>query len=201
MMGDAFNRALRSLPGAALGLALGFVVAIGSAAALDVKPAKPQPGGSALKPGLSVVYYPTYVRLIEELEDWMEENPGQPGKPLKGLNYKTGDKGALTSGIPMGVGAAISGFIKFDQAGSYSLVVNSNDGFTLDIGGRHILEDPGVHPDQYSGIAHLDIKEPGWYALQMLYFQRKGTSTLQMFWTPPGGDKMVIVPDSAFGYL
>jgi hypothetical protein len=201
MMGDVFGRVLRPALKAALGAFLGLTLATATGAAADPTPVSPQPADSALKAGLSVVYYPTMVRLIEELEDWMDENPGQPGKPLKSLNYQTGESGALTSGIPYGVGAEISGLIKFDQAGTYSLVVNSNDGFTLSIGGEHILEDPGVHPDQYSGIAKVNIAEPGWYALEMLYFQRKGTSTLQLFWTPPGGDKMVVVPASAFAYM
>ena len=52
-----------------------------------------------------------------------------------------------------------------------------------------------------TGPVQATVAEPGWYPLDILYFERKGTSTLQLFWLPPGasGDR-VLVPAEAFGH-
>jgi hypothetical protein len=52
-----------------------------------------------------------------------------------------------------------------------------------------------------SDIAAVEVKEPGWYPLHILYFQRKGTYALQLFWQKPGGEDKEIVPPEAFARL
>ena len=42
---------------------------------------------------------------------------------------------------------------------------------------------------------------PGWYALHVLYFQRKGSYALELHWQRPDGAKMETVPAEAFAYL
>ena len=116
---------------------------------------------------------------------------------------RTAGKSALTSGKTDGVGAEIEGLIHLAKAGTYAFSVRSNDGFVLDIGGKRILEDVDVHGDRYTKITKLAIAQPGWYPLAVLYFERKGTSTLELYWRPPGDEDadMAIVPDAAFARL
>lgn len=186
------------------GLVLAAMVAAGSAMAAEAPQlADPQPAAAERKPGLAVRYYKSFFRLIEEFVEWQTVDKGTPGEPLPMLNYKTSDGFVMTSDINIGVGADISGFIHLDAPGTYSFVANSNDGFRLTIGDVKVLEDPNVHPDRYSNIASLEVDEAGRYALHMLYFQRKGTATLELYWKPPGQEDadFVFVPAEAFAHI
>jgi hypothetical protein len=49
--------------------------------------------------------------------------------------------------------------------------------------------------------AELNIAVPGWYKLEVTYFERKSTSTLQLYWQRPGATEFEIVPAAAFGYM
>ncbi len=197
-MSDYSRRALGLLFGAVLALALGAGMALAAAP----QPLDPQPAAEDLDPGLSVRYYIAFFRLIEEFVEWMAEDEGLAGAPLPALNYRVAGGPALTSGVEDGVGAKITGLIRLDRPGTYSFLVQSNDGFILDIGGAPVLEDPDVHGDRYSKIAKLTVEQPGWYALYLLYFERKGTSTLELYWKQPGDEagSMALVPAGAFAH-
>ena len=172
-------------------------------AAAGPQPLEPQPAAEALTPGLAVRYYNAFFRLIEEFVEWQQEDTGVPGPPIPDINSRVAGGPVLTSGIEDGVGAEITGLIRLDRPGTYSFVVQSNDGFRLQIGGVQVLEDPDVHGDRYSKIAKLSIEQPGWYPLTMLYFERKGTATIELYWKPPGEEagSMAFVPAEAFAHL
>ena len=40
---------------------------------------------------------------------------------------------------------------------------------------------------------------PGWYSIEIDYYQRKGTAALRLKWTPPGGEESV-VPVEVFAH-
>lgn len=183
-------------------IALGLAAA-GPAAAADPQLLDPQPKSADIEAGLSVDYYRAFFREIEDFEDWMEDNEGEAGKLLPALNYRTAGRAVLTSNYVDGVGAKIDGLIYLAKTGTYAFTVRSNDGFVLDIGGVPLLEDPDVHGDRYSAIAKRSVAQPGWYRLSVLYFERKGTATLELYWRPPGEEDagMVIVPAAAFAHL
>ena len=187
---------------AGISVALGLL-ATAPAGGTELQPLDPQQGSAELEAGLSVKYYFSFFREIDDLEWYMGKHKGQVGKPLPALNYRTVGKSALTSGKTDGVGAEIEGLIHLAKAGTYAFSVRSNDGFVLDIGGKRILEDVDVHGDRYTKITKLAIAQPGWYPLAVLYFERKGTSTLELYWRPPGDEDadMAIVPDAAFARL
>ena len=188
-------------------LALGLAAAGPAGAAepqpLGPQPLDPQPGPDEIAAGLSVEYYWSFFREIEDFEYWMEDNKGEAGAPLPALNYRVAGGTVLTSDRTDGVGAKIDGFINLGKSGTYAITVRSNDGFTLGVGGVPLLEDPDVHGDRFSRIAKLAIAQPGWYALSILYFERKNTSTLELYWRPPGEEDagMVLVPSAAFAHL
>lgn len=159
-------------------------------------PAEPQPTAEQLAPGLAVGYVPGFIQRLGEIVAPRKHD----APPLEKLDY-VGDGKVLTSDYDMGVGADIVGFIKLDAPGTWKFQANSNDGVRVSIGGKKIVEDDFVHSDQMSRVGKVEVKEPGWYALHVLYFQKKGTYALQLFWTKPGGSEKEIVPAEAFAHL
>ncbi|HEY7687662.1 MAG TPA: PA14 domain-containing protein [Dongiaceae bacterium] len=183
----------------ALGIALAIGLLTGPTVAFaafdDLTPANPQP--SALQPGLAVNYVDVKARHVDEVE---AEGEGEPGEPLPLLDYQSGSGMVLTSDHADLIGARIRGFINFDQPGRYLMATQSNDGVRVRIADQVVIEDPDVHSDQFSMNAELNIATPGWYKLEVTYFERKSTSTLQLYWQPPGASDFAIVPASAYGH-
>ncbi len=161
-------------------------------------PADPQPDAAKLNDGLAVRYYFAKYNHIRELVDWMKYDDGVQGKPLVMIDHADTVGNVLTTTNSMLVGAHITGFIRFADLGTYRLRVTSNDGVRVTISGRKVFEDPGVHKASTSPDMVYDVTEPGWYPLDILYYQKKGTSALQLHWQPPGAEGFVPVPGSAF---
>lgn len=161
----------------------------------DLKPASPQPAADAVAPGLAVNYVFFKAHHVDDIEG---EGPGEPGEPLPQLDYRSGQGNVLTSDQSDGVGALIKGYIKFPEAGRWLLTANSNDGVRVRVAGAVVIEDPDVHPDQFSANAEINIAEPGWYEIGVTYFERKNNSTLQLLWQPPGKTEFAVVPADAF---
>ena len=91
--------------------------------------------------------------------------------------------------------ARITGLIHLEKVGAYRFAFESNDGVRLKIGGKQIVEDPGVHDDQFSDLGTMDVTQPGWYPLSIDFFERKSTWTLRFLWRPPGvADGVAPVP-------
>lgn len=160
-----------------------------------LQPAEPQP--AQLTPGLAVEYVYAKVNLIEELKG----RKFQPGPPLADINYKWGGN-VLTSTARESVGANIAGFIRFEKPGVYGFEVTSNDGVLVEIGGKVLHDDPGVHSDTTSDRINVKIDQPGWYPLRVTYFQKRGTAALVLAWVPPGEKgKAVPVPAKFYGHV
>ncbi|TNE34174.1 MAG: hypothetical protein EP348_11445, partial [Alphaproteobacteria bacterium] len=87
------------------------------------------------------------------------------------------------------------------EPGRYTFMVQSNDGVWLSIGNKLIYEDPTVHADTFSDELVLEISEGGWYPIHIKYFEKKNTSTLELYWETPDGGDMDYVPESAFRHL
>ncbi len=156
----------------------------------------------AIKPGLEVCYLDGLIRHIDEMVRREESKPCEPGPPLGMLNSSVGGGTVLTSNSNDGVMARITGFIHLDKAGSYVFTIESNDGVRLEIDGAMILEDPDVHSDRYADYGSMEVTTPGWYPLTIRYFERKNTSTLRLFWQPPGTEgTMPLVPAAALGHV
>ncbi len=154
---------------------------------------------SSLKPGLGVTYYSVFVRSIRELIEWTDYKKGRKGPPIARLDNNVGKGNVLTSGQDDGVGAHITGYLRIEKPGSYVFLVNSNDGVRLSLGGKQIYEDPDVHPDRLSDPPiEIDFAEAGYYPIDIWYFERKNTSTLELLWLAPGMEDFDLVPASAF---
>ena len=162
-----------------------------------LKAAEPQPTPDKLAPGLAVSYVFGIFNHINEFKTKKFE----AGAPLQHLDYRMGEGAILTTKERDGVGALITGFIRFEKPGTYGFDVTSNDGVRVEIGGKLLYEDPSVHADDTSDRIDVKIDEPGWYPIQVLYYEKKRTATLVLRWAPPGSDakaKPVPVPAAAF---
>jgi PA14 domain len=160
--------------------------------------ASPQPVNP--ESGLAVRYYGGQYATIGDLVEMINYQKGVQGAPIPMLNYKVGAGTVLTSTTTDLVGADITGYINLSKKGRYTFLVQSNDGVRLNIGGKQIFEDPDIHGDRFSPELHVDITDPGWYSLRVLYFEKSNSATLELYWKEPGGE-MVFVPAEAFGHI
>lgn len=187
---------------------LGIYFVTSSVRATDVAPVEPQPEEGALKPGLAVNYFYGDFRdlagggpQVDAVFEQAKGSEGESGEPLPALNYRKGEgQKVLTSKFPFFVGAVIKGFVKFPEAGVYTLTMISNDGVRLFLDGKMLLEDPDVHPDRESDPFEVSIAKPGWIALEVGYFQRKGSSALVLKWKGPSGGELAPVPAENYAH-
>lgn len=168
----------------------GGAATAGAETIAGLKPAEPQPAADKLTPGLAVQY--TYA-IMNHVDD-MKGRKFEPGPPITHLDWRMGTGRVLTSKDNTGVGAIITGFVQFDKPGTYGMDVTSNDGVRVEIGGKVIHEDPGVHADTTSDRIDLKIEKAGWYPITITYFQKRYTATLVLRWAPPGGKLAPISP-------
>jgi hypothetical protein len=154
---------------------------------VTLTPADPQPDESALKPGLAVWYKGADIRTLQEAEDWLANDPS-PGEPIAGFTYEDTAGPALTSSSKVYIIAGIRGFMKFPEPGSYYLEVLSNDGFNLNLGGQEeILRIDGRQAcGEKVEYVTVEVPQAGWYALDAVWFQRRNTSCLLLYWEKPG---------------
>ena len=53
----------------------------------------------------------------------------------------------------------------------------------------------------YPKLKPVVIAEPGWYPFRLIYFEKRVTSTVELYWKPPGGSgDMDFVPEEAFAH-
>jgi PA14 domain len=157
---------------------------------------------SKLQPGLTVRYYYTKFRHIDEMPSGKRaEQWGRPGKPIMIINHRFGQGVVFDSGASQRVGLKMSGYIHLANVGLYHFQARSNDGVRVWIGGDVVINDPDVHSDRLSPLVPLEIHLAGWYPFELNYFQNKGTATLELYWQPPGAAGPSIVPAEAYASL
>jgi hypothetical protein len=192
-----YPRLFHSAVGAVLGVMIPLGTAMAGPTITGVRLAEPQPTGDQLAPGLAVQYTYAIMNYIGEMKGRKFES----GPPLTHLDWRMGSGIVLTSKAREGVGAIITGLIRFDTPGVYGFDVTSNDGVRLEIGGQRIHEDPGVHSDTTSDRIDVKIDQPGWYPIQIMYFQKRYTATLVVRWIGPGETgKLTPVPPAALAH-
>ena len=183
------------IAGACLALSLGSAALAGP---LKLEPANPQPG--SVKKGLAVAYaFPEDVKTLSQADQALKK--AKPGKPLAGLDYWDTEEGqeTLTSGQAQKVAARISGYVRFDAPGVYTIDFLSNDGLRAFIGGQKVAVIDERTPCEPGPAVEVEVPQAGWYPLQAVYFQRFGTACLHMR-AAPAGSAPDWMPDSAFGH-
>lgn len=159
--------------------------------------ASPQPSSSSLQDGLAVRYYYGTFDRIRDLEGFMRYKDGKEGPALEGLHHEMGKGRVLTSGADDFVGAYITGYLNLEETGTYRFQVTNNDGARLHLGGARIHDDPGTGPARTSAPIPVEVTEPGWYAIEIWYFEKRGTATLVVLWSPSGEGDLIEVPTAA----
>jgi hypothetical protein len=143
------------------------------------------------EPGLAVVYTFGEFNDVEEVVERTDNGNPNPGKPILTLDNRGGEGAkVLSANHPKLVGARLSGFVKFPEAGTYQIAMRTNDGTRVVLDGVTILEDPKPHGDQDEGPVSVDIAEPGWHPITVYFYQKKGSWILRVSWSGPGLPEM-----------
>lgn len=179
-------------------IALSCATAV-SAAPLKLQPANPQP--SSVKAGLSVRYaYPHDVKSLGDASSALKIS-NERGRALSGLDYRDTNEGeiTLTSKRAEHVVASIKGYVHFDTPGIHNIDFLSNDGLRARIGGKVVGQFDGRQTCDTTIMSEVEVPSAGWYALDILYFQRFGTSCLHMRMGAKG-KRVSWMPNKAFGH-
>ncbi|MEM6440163.1 MAG: PA14 domain-containing protein [Pseudomonadota bacterium] len=174
-----------------------FAAAVGLAAVLaasaawpqtTLRPVSPQPAPESLTQGLEVSYAYGGVRMLSGAAAALQAS-GEPGPPLIGLDYPDGGDGAkvMTSTASRNVSAQINGYLRFDQPGVWRLQFHNNDGMRVRIGGETVYLDDSRTPCDTVGWTEVTVPQAGWYAVDILFFQRLSSSCAMLRWERPDG--------------
>jgi len=151
-----------------------------------VSPTNPQAKGA--NSGLAVSQFFGDFSQIKSVVEWAAIKKAKPGEPLPNLSYSGGDgKKVFRTKHGNFVALFITGLLHFPDAGTYSLRARSNDGIRVSIGGSILLEDSKPHGDRDTEPAQVSISEPGWYPIEVIWYERKGSYVLNLSWSKNGG--------------
>ncbi len=178
--------------------ALAAVMVAGAATAgtIQLTPADPQPKG--LSEGLAVKYATGHsFGSVDEAVRVLKS--AKKGTPLAGFDYrdtKEGDE-TLTAGKAHKVVADIAGYVRFEEAGTYSMHFMANDGLIVEISGEEVGYIGGKGGCRKSDPVQVNVPSAGWYEFEAIYFQHKGTACLHM---KAGIGKEKWMENASFGY-
>lgn len=190
---------MRKLTAAVIAVISVLGASVLAAAPLKLTPANPQPRG--VKPGLTVTYaYPNEVKTLRDATKALQAG-AEAGPNLTGLDYRDTNTGenTLTSKRAEQVVANIRGYVRFDAPGLYVIDFLTNDGIRAVVGGQVVGKFDGRQTCQETFATTVDVPTAGWYPLQVLYFQRLGTSCLHMR-SGAKGSRVTWMSDKAFGH-
>ena len=187
----------KALPFLAVALAaIGIGLCATGATATDMAAADPQPEEGLLKPGLNVSYMRWDFKTLDTFDELLGDGEFTPSGTIPRaedfsgeeptLNYvREEEQPVLTSDATILIGAHITGFVKFHESGPHTLWVLSNDAVRLSLGGEELYELDGRHPDTMSADIPVVIDKPGWYPIEIRFFQRYVSSALAVYWHTP----------------
>jgi hypothetical protein len=89
-----------------------------------------------------------------------------------------------------------SGWLRIDRGGRYAFSTRSDDGSTLEIDGRVVVDNGGVHraTTQTAAIAMT----PGLHPIRVRFLQATGVYEFSASWTPPGGHESALPIEQLF---
>jgi 4-amino-4-deoxy-L-arabinose transferase-like glycosyltransferase len=85
-----------------------------------------------------------------------------------------------------------TGWIQIDRPGSYIFITESDDGSSLHIDRKLVVDNGGWHAERdASGIIDL---EPGLHQIEIEYFQDRGKDAMEAYWQPPDQEQASSMP-------
>ncbi len=162
----------------------------------------PLTDSAAIEPGLEVRYYDNKYKHIDGMPKGKQlAEKGRPGNPVLILDNVYGKRSnVFGSGKSRLIGIWFSGMIHLDQPGAYYFQALSNDGIRVFLNREMLFEDPERHSSRLSPVGLFNAEQAGWYPIQIIYYQRKGTAALRLYWKKPGAANFKIVPAVALGH-
>ncbi|RCS54367.1 cytochrome c1 [Bremerella cremea] len=125
---------------------------------------------------------------LSELPDFSKLTPKETGETMSfdlGLAKRKDNFGLV-----------FEGFLNIGQAGEYTFHLDSDDGSRLEIDGKQVVINNGIHPKQRrSGKIRL---RPGMHELRVEYFEGAGQEAFDVTFDGPGGLRNAYVADHVF---
>ena len=154
-----------------------------------------------VEPGLEVLYFDAFYKNIDQMPTGEGTGKGRPGKIVPYLNHNFDTQEVFDSGRSRGVGVRLTGLLLITQPGQITFKAKSNDGIRIFVNDKIILNDPNVHSDRFSESSAVEFTAPGYYNLTVLYFQRKGTAAIELWWKESDAGEYSIIPAQAYAHL
>jgi hypothetical protein len=105
------------------------------------------------------------------------------------------DKDERAEGMQYTFVTVVDGFLVVDQPGKYTLRLACDDGGTLALDGKPLIDHDGLHPMTPKD-AEVELAA-GEHALSIHHFQAYGGWGLQLSWKRPGASEFEVVPTTA----
>lgn len=160
-----------------------------------------------LRRGLRYAYVEGRIESVRELRDGEfpggPADPGPPSRPpdrARRVAPPAAERRGGSAIVPdialrggerdEGFALRFTGYLRVPADGVYRFTLLSDDGSALWIGDELVVDHDGLHgPSERSGEAAL---RAGHHPITVLYFQAGGGKTLELFVTPPGGERTTV---------
>ncbi|MCW5939523.1 MAG: DUF1080 domain-containing protein [Fimbriimonadaceae bacterium] len=151
---------------------------------------KPQPGRQEeqLEPGLALRLFSSG-KALSQIPRLVPNQSPNVNKVVATVNLSTKDD---WGGFDQRFYAELTGFLKIDKGGDYSIGTSSDDGSRVFLNGKLIVDNDGLHSEEMKyAMVRLD---PGLHPIRVEYFQEAGDAVLRLGWLPPGATTPSVVP-------
>jgi len=154
--------------------------------------------------GLTAEYYKTGLPSLTSIPDFAFYTPDYTVLedriefPLKSTEWVT-TKGTTLTGIEDNFAARIQGKLYAPEAGEYTFLVRSKDGFRLFIDNIEVLGNDALH--DFSEMSDTTILTSGLHDIEVRYFGSSEDWGLELRWILPSASTSVIIPDERFFHV
>lgn len=161
--------------------------------------ANPQPAAAQLQPGLATTYFSGTYDDIDNMPQ--SKAGGRPGAPVTMLSATSARGNIFGAPTEIFYGIRFEGYILLDQPGRYGFAARTNDGNRSWVGNVMVSDDPTTHPERTTPTKFIEITQPGWYPVRILYFQKRDSAGFHYYWQPPGAAAPSLVPAERIKHL